>query len=95
VVGWKSPSVVHLSHLQGAGKWSTLIKGVMADKEKGNDDRSIGKYLELALLLPISTMVGLAMGYGLDRLFGTHFLYLIFMVLGTAAGIIQLIRGLS
>ena len=78
-------------------KWSTLVEGPqdMAKKTDGNDDRSIGKYLELAMLLPISTMVGLAMGYGLDKLFGTHFLYIIFMVIGTAAGIIQLIRELS
>jgi F0F1-type ATP synthase assembly protein I len=60
-----------------------------------NDDKNIGKYIELALLLPISTLVGMGMGYGLDKLFGTHFLYLIFIVIGTAAGIIQLIRGLS
>lgn len=63
----------------------------MANKDDGN----IGKYIELALLLPISTMVGMGMGYGLDKLFGTHFLYIIFMVIGTAAGIIQLIRDLS
>jgi len=60
-----------------------------------NDDKSLGKYLELAMLLPISTLVGMGMGYGLDKLFGTHFLYIIFMVLGTAAGIIQLIRDLT
>ena len=59
------------------------------------DDSSLGKYIELATLVPISTMVGMAMGYGLDKLFGTHFLYIIFMLLGTAAGIIQLIRDLS
>jgi F0F1-type ATP synthase assembly protein I len=67
----------------------------MPKKGDGNDDKSLGKYLELAMLLPISTMVGLGLGYGLDKLFGAHFLYLIFMVLGTAAGIIQLIRELS
>jgi F0F1-type ATP synthase assembly protein I len=59
------------------------------------DDNNIGKYIELGLLLPISTGVGMAMGYGLDRLFGTHFLYIVFMVIGTAAGIVQLIRELS
>ena len=60
-----------------------------------NDDKSVGKYIEMAMLLPISTMVGMGMGYGLDKLFGTHFLYIIFMVLGTTAGIIQLIHELS
>lgn len=59
------------------------------------DPNNIGRYLELAILLPISTGVGMVIGYGLDKLFGTHFLYLVFMVLGTAAGIIQLIRELS
>ena len=59
------------------------------------DSKSIAKYLELVLLLPLSTFVGLAMGYGLDKLLGTHFLYLIFLVLGAAAGIVQLIRELS
>jgi len=60
-----------------------------------NDSKNLGKYLELALLLPISTMVGFGIGYGLDRLFGTHYLYLVFLFLGTAAGITQLIRELS
>lgn len=60
-----------------------------------NDNKNIGPYLELALMLPIATFVGYAIGYGLDKLFGTHFLFIIFMVLGTAAGIIQLIRQLS
>jgi F0F1-type ATP synthase assembly protein I len=67
----------------------------MANKNDGNENRNLGKYLELAILLPISTMVGYGIGYFLDRYFGTHFLYLIFLVLGSAAGIIQLIRELS
>ena len=58
----------------------------------GND---VGKYLNLALVLPISVGVGFLLGYGLDKLFGTHFLSIVFMVLGTAGGIIQLIRELS
>jgi F0F1-type ATP synthase assembly protein I len=51
-----------------------------------------GEYTSLALLLPVSTFVGYAIGYLLDKAFGTHFLYLIFLVLGTAAGFVQLIR---
>lgn len=59
------------------------------------DSNAIGKYLELALLLPISTFVGYGFGYGMDKLFGTHFLSIIFLVIGSAAGIIQIIRALS
>jgi len=54
----------------------------------------LGEYTSLAMTLPISTLVGYAMGYGLDRLFGTHFLYIVFLILGTAAGFVQVIRKL-
>ena len=51
-----------------------------------------GEYTSLAFLLPISTLVGYVIGYLLDKAFGTHFLYVIFLVLGTISGFVQLIR---
>ena len=51
-----------------------------------------GEYTGLEFLIPVSTFVGYAIGYLLDKAFGTHFFYLIFLVLGTAAGFVQLIR---
>ena len=57
--------------------------------------RGIGKYTSLALLLPISTFVGYAMGYGLDMLFHTGWLRYVFLALGTVAGFISLIRELD
>ncbi|MBZ5585912.1 MAG: AtpZ/AtpI family protein [Acidobacteriia bacterium] len=54
----------------------------------------LGEYTSMALLLPVSTLVGYGMGYGLDRLFGTHFLYIVFLILGTAAGFVEIIRQL-
>lgn len=57
--------------------------------------RGIGKYTSLALLLPISTLVGYLMGYGLDYLFHTHWIRYVFLVLGTASGFISLIRELD
>jgi F0F1-type ATP synthase assembly protein I len=53
------------------------------------------RYFSLALLLPVSTLVGYGMGYGLDHMFGTTFLKTVFMLLGSAAGFVQLIRGLG
>jgi F0F1-type ATP synthase assembly protein I len=50
------------------------------------------EYMELAFLLPVSTFIGYAIGYLLDKAFGTHFLYLVFLILGTVAGFVQLIR---
>jgi len=60
-----------------------------------DDSRGIGKYLNLALLLPISTFVGYLMGYGLDLLFHTVWIRYVFLLLGSVAGFIELIRELS
>jgi F0F1-type ATP synthase assembly protein I len=54
----------------------------------------IEEYVALALMLPISTFVGLGIGYLLDKAFHTHFLYIVFMILGIAGGFLQLIRRL-
>ena len=57
--------------------------------------RDLGKYYSLALLLPASVFVGFLIGYLLDKAFGTHFLKIVMLLLGVAAGIIEVIRELS
>ncbi len=52
----------------------------------------VGEYTSLAFLLPAATVVGYGIGYLLDRAFGTSFLRVVFLVLGIAAGFVQLIR---
>ena len=52
----------------------------------------VGEYTSLAFLLPAATLVGYIIGYLLDRAFGTHFLYIVFLILGIIAGFVQLIR---
>jgi F0F1-type ATP synthase assembly protein I len=59
------------------------------------DTRAIGKYINLALLLPISTFVGFLMGYGLDALFHTTWIRYVFLVLGVIAGFVEAIRVLT
>jgi len=54
----------------------------------------VGEYTSLAFVLPAATFVGYAIGYLLDKAFGTHFLYLVFLLLGIAAGFVELIRRL-
>ncbi len=50
----------------------------------------------LALLLPSSIIVGLFFGYMLDKWLGTDpWMTLLFFFLGTASGIISLLRGLN
>jgi len=66
----------------------------MSDK-KDNPFQAYARYSGLAMLLPASTVVGYAIGYGLDYLFGTHFLRIVFLLLGTAGGFVELIRELT
>jgi F0F1-type ATP synthase assembly protein I len=53
---------------------------------------TVGEYTSLAFVLPAATFVGYAIGYLLDKAFHTNFLYLVFLILGIAAGFVQLIR---
>jgi len=64
---------------------------------KRNDNvwAQVSRTMSLAFILPISTFVGYAIGWGLDKLFHTHFVYLIFLGIGAAAGFVELFRGLA
>jgi F0F1-type ATP synthase assembly protein I len=59
------------------------------------DSKTVGTYFGLALMVVLSTFLGYAVGYGLDKLFGTHFFNIIFLAVCTAAAIFELIRRLS
>lgn len=52
----------------------------------------VGRYTSLAFVLPACVLVGYAIGYGLDRFFGTSFFYIVFLLIGIAAGFVELIR---
>ena len=73
----------------------------MAQKDLRQDDnkKSIwviaGEYSALGFVLPSSVFAGYLIGYLLDKQFGTHYLYLVFMVLGIIAGFIQIFRFLK
>jgi F0F1-type ATP synthase assembly protein I len=60
-----------------------------------SSQRGIGKYLGMALMLPIATCVGYALGYGLDALFHTSWLRWLFLVFGSIAGVLDLIYELD
>jgi F0F1-type ATP synthase assembly protein I len=61
---------------------------------KKSATQQVGEYTSLAFLMPAATFVGYAIGYVLDKAFGTHFLYLVFLILGIASGFVQLLRSL-
>jgi F0F1-type ATP synthase assembly protein I len=54
----------------------------------------LGEYSSMAFIIPISAFVGYGMGYLLDKAFHTHFLYIVFLTLGAAGGVVQIIRQL-
>lgn len=62
---------------------------------KDNVVRQLGKYYGVVFLLPASILVGWIIGYLLDKVFGTQILKIVFLFLGVAAGIIEVIRELS
>jgi F0F1-type ATP synthase assembly protein I len=65
-------------------------------KDKRNDAYTmLGRYLGLTTLLPATTFVGYAIGYLLDKAFGTTYLRIVFLLFGIAGGIVELIRELS
>jgi len=55
----------------------------------------LGKYYGLIFVLPAAALVGFGIGYALDKFFHTGFLKIIFLLLGVAAGMIDLFRELT
>ncbi len=64
----------------------------MADPKKKPVWGQIGDYASLGFMLPACTVVGYLLGLGLDHLFHTSFLYIVFLILGIAAGFVELVR---
>jgi F0F1-type ATP synthase assembly protein I len=60
-----------------------------------NNRSDLGKYMNLALLLPISAFVGYLLGYGIDALFHTGWIRYVFLVLGVVAGFVETFRVLT
>lgn len=67
----------------------------MSESDKANKATiSAARYISIASMLPASTFVGYAIGYGLDRWLGTRYLNIVFLILGIVAGFVQLVRQL-
>jgi F0F1-type ATP synthase assembly protein I len=67
------------------------------DPRRGSDRKEnfwvlAARYSQLAFVLPAALVVGWLVGAGLDRWLHTTWLYLAGIVLGIAAGFIELIR---
>lgn len=51
-----------------------------------------GEYSQLAFVLPSMIVAGWLIGGLLDRWLGTTYLYMVFLLLGIAGGLIQVVR---
>lgn len=61
-----------------------------------SDNRSawkqVGRYSSLAMLLPACVFVGYLLGWALDKVFATHWIYIVGLLFGIAAGFVELVR---
>ena len=63
--------------------------------DKGDWKTSYARATSLAFILPAAVFAGYAVGYLLDRQFGTSYLKIVCLILGTVGGFIQLIRDVT
>ena len=71
------------------------MPGKKPDKAKDSLPVQLGKYYGMVFVLPAAVLVGFGLGLLLDKLFHTTFLKIVFLLLGVAAGMIDLFRELS
>jgi F0F1-type ATP synthase assembly protein I len=55
----------------------------------------IGQYASLGVALPAATVTGYFIGVLLDYWLGTHFLYIVFLLIGIVAGFVEMYRVVS
>ncbi|MBI2820208.1 MAG: AtpZ/AtpI family protein [Acidobacteria bacterium] len=67
----------------------------MEPPKKRNNWAQIGDYASLGVALPATTVTGYFIGVLLDHWFGTHFLYIVFLIVGIVAGFFEIYRVVS
>ena len=66
--------------------------------KKNADDNPwfmVGRYLAFLTALPASIFVGYEIGAWLDGKFATHYLSIVFVIVGTVAGFVPIFHDLS
>ncbi|MGH9601907.1 MAG: AtpZ/AtpI family protein [Terriglobales bacterium] len=65
------------------------------DTRKKNVWVQLARYSQLAFVLPTATVIGWLLGAALDRWLGTKWIYLVGLILGIAAGFVELLRTVT
>lgn len=67
--------------------------------DDGSDKRSffltVARYSQLAFILPACTVIGWLIGLALDRWLHKNWIYLLGLILGIAAGFVELVRTVT
>ena len=72
--------------------WVRLLN--MAEQDKGKTFRELGYFASLGISVALAIVIGLAIGYWLDTVFGTQpILLLVGLGFGIAAGFSNIIRA--
>jgi F0F1-type ATP synthase assembly protein I len=66
-----------------------------SSEKKKNPWVQVGRYSQLALMLPAGTVAGWLLGSALDHWLHTAWISVVGLLLGTAAGLIELIRTVA
>jgi ATP synthase protein I len=82
-----------LDALEGKLATAQSRRGTPAPEEPERRGKAMGQALKLATEMVAGVAVGGFIGWALDRLFGTApFLMVVFLILGAAAGIMNVVR---
>lgn len=67
----------------------------MANRRENNPYRLVAEYAAMPFTIAACMFIGWLIGYGLDKATGLSHLDLVFLVLGIAAGLTQVIRQIT
>jgi F0F1-type ATP synthase assembly protein I len=67
----------------------------MADPQERKLWLQLARYSQLALVLPACTVVGLLIGWGLEKWLHRDWLLIVGLLLGIAAGFVELVRTVT
>ena len=87
--------------LFGSQRWRTIplcTFRMSADQDpdrKKNPWVQVGRYSQLAFMLPAGTVAGWLLGSLMDRWMHTSWISIVGLLLGTAGGLVELIRQVS
>ena len=68
-------------------------KSPAPEQGNGNQWVQIARYIQLGFVLPTATVAGWLLGLALDHWLHTEWIRVVGLILGTAAGIVELLRS--